>query len=403
MGSLRERAFALLTKNRRTTDGHTYTVPSPDAYPYQWLWDSCFHAIVLAKFDPEAAQAELLALVSRQFDDGMIPHILYWNPGTLHRYDWGTPGTSALTQPPMLAYAAWEIYKATADADFLRKLYPNVLRYYRYLIDKRDPRDHHLIGIINPDESGEDNSPRFDDMLHVPSDITLADHLARRLELVDANRTCNFDAELCMKRHFWVKDVPFQAIMVENLRMLGHIASVIEEADGEHFSTLNIGLITEAMRERLFDGDAGVFWSAAGNNYRPLTVATWAHFAPLFADLYTPAEAARVVGMLFDEDTFWSPHGVRTVSRSEVSYRPDGYWRGSVWMAPHWFIYKGLMRYGFTEEAKRIRESSEGLIERSGFREYFDPETGAGYGAHDFTWGALVTDMVEEEHARTRS
>ncbi|MCR4333721.1 MAG: hypothetical protein NUV60_01720 [Patescibacteria group bacterium] len=392
--TIRRKAFALLAANRRTTDGHTYTVPSPDSYPYQWLWDSCFHAIVLAKSEPEAAMEELRALVSKQLPDGMIPHIIYWVPGDLHRYEWGLDGTSALTQPPMLAYAVWEIYKETHDDAFLAELYPALMRYYEYLIDKRDPRDHHLAGIINPDESGEDNSPRFDEVLHVPSGISLGDHLARRLELVDANRTCNFDAESCMKKYFWVKDVPFNAILVENLRTLEHISSLLGKEDGEHFCKLNIELISTAMRDRLFEN--GVFLSAASSEYVPLRVATWAYFAPLFADLYTPEEARALVDKeLLNEDTFWAPHGVRTVSKKEKAYRPDGYWRGSVWMAPHWFIYKGLMRYGFTEEAQLIRDKSVALIEQSGFREYFDPETGEGYGAHDFTWGALVTDMMD--------
>ena len=64
-------------------------------------------------------------------------------------------------------------------------------------------------------------------------------------------------------------------------------------------------------------------------------------------------------------------------------------------MAPHWFIYKGLMSYGFAEEANEIREMSRKLLEHSGFREYFNPETGEGYGAKEFTWGALVLDMVD--------
>jgi len=392
--TIQDKAFALLAANRRTTDGHTYTVPSPDAYPYQWLWDSCFHAIVLAKSEPEAAMNELRALVSRQLPDGMIPHIIYWVQGDVHRYDWGIDGTSALTQPPMLAYAVWEMYKKTNDEAFLAELYPALLRYYEYLISKRDPRDHHLVGIINPDESGEDNSPRFDRVLHVPEDISQKDHLARRLELVDANRTCNFDAESCMNKHFWVKDVPFNAILVENLRALARIAERLDEKGGEHFASLNADLVTEAMRERLFTD--GVFWSTAGFDYEPLRVATWAHFAPLFAGLYSPEEARALVDtQLLNEDTFWAPHGVRTVSRHERSYRPDGFWRGSVWMAPHWFIYRGLMRYGFTEEAKHISERSVALLESAGFREYFDPETGEGYGAHNFTWGALVTDMMD--------
>lgn len=393
--TIQDKAYELLAANRRTTDGHQYTIPSPDTYPYQWLWDSCFHAIVLAKREPEAAKEELRSLVSRQSGDGMIPHIIYWDPAEPQHYEWEKQGTSAITQPPMIAYAAWAIYEATGDQDFLVELYPQLMRFYEYLIDKRDPRDHHLAGIINPDESGEDNSPRFDAVLHVPSDISYDDHLKRRVELVDANRACNFNAELCMKRHFWVKDVPFNAILIENLDVLGRIAKLLGKSDGEHFCTLNSGLVREAMRDRLFDGR--VYWSAVAiEEYEPLKVATWAHFAPLFAGLYTPEEAAIVVREeLLNEDTFWAPHGLRTVSKREQSYRPNGFWRGPIWMAPHWLIYKGLVRYGFIEEAHLIREKSFALLEHSGFREYFDPETGEGYGAHDFTWGALVLDMID--------
>lgn len=393
--TLVEEALALIKRNRRTTDGYTYTVPSPDVYPYQWLWDSCFHAIVLAKHEPEAAKDELRALVSRQFADGMIPHIIYWVPGTLHAYDWGVPGTSALTQPPMLSYAAWALHEATQDDAFLTEMLPSLKRFYAYLIDKRDPNHHHLVGIINPDESGEDNSPRFDDVLHVPLDINMPDHLARRLELVDANRACHFDAAECMKRHFWVKDVPFNAILIENLRLLSVLAARGGDDTLRAWASTNASLVESAMRERLWT--SGVFWSAVAiEDYELLRVDTWARFAPLFAGLYTPEEARALVDQdLFNPDTFWSQHGLRTVSRAEASYRPSGYWRGSVWVAPHWFVYKGLVRYGFLEEAKRIREVSEKLLVTSGFREYFNPETGEGYGAHSFTWGALITDMIE--------
>ncbi|HET8581489.1 MAG TPA: hypothetical protein VFL98_03440 [Candidatus Paceibacterota bacterium] len=389
-----EEAREVLRRNRRTTSGHQYTVPAPDTYPYQWLWDSCFHAIALATFEPEAGAAELRSLVTKQFENGMIPHMIYWEPSPLYDFAWGTSGTSALTQPPMLAYAARAVADRLPDGHaFLEELFPSMIAFYRFLVDKRDPRDHHLIGIINPDESGEDNSPRFDAILHVPPDIALADHLKRRLELVDANRTCNFDAERCMRKYFWAKDVPFNAIMIENLRSLEGIARELAREDDARFCALNADLIARAMHDLLFAD--GIYWSAKGIDYEKLRVATWAHFAPLFAGLYSPDEARCLIEEHFtDETTFRSPWGIRTTSAKEPSYRPDGFWRGPVWMAPHWFIYHGLIRYGFNDEAAWIRERSEALLAHSGFREYFDPETGQGCGAHDFTWGALILAMM---------
>jgi hypothetical protein len=33
-------------------------------------------------------------------------------------------------------------------------------------------------------------------------------------------------------------------------------------------------------------------------------------------------------------------------------------------------------------------------VERSGFREYFNPDTGAGHGARGFAWTALAFEML---------
>ena len=399
MNIVRE-ARKLLEENRRATGQYQYTLPSREHYPYQWLWDSCFHAIILAQYDITSAQEELRSLLSKQFKDGMVPHIIYWTPGILNLFRWGVEGTSSLTQPPMIAYAAWEVHRRNPDKAFLESIYPALLAYYRFLVEKRDPRDHHLIGIINPDESGEDNSPRFDAALAAAHDISYKDHLALRTKLVEENTACNFDAELCMRNHFWVKDVLFNTVMVENLRALGHIASFLKHADGEHFANLHAELIAGAMREFLFAD--GVYWSAMGADYTPLRVATWAHFAPLYAGLYSPEEAEMLVrGQLLNPETFYAPFGIRTVSKQERTYCAGGFgdnfsWRGPVWMAPHWFIHRGLLRYGYEKEAADIRAKSIALLERSGFRECFNPETGEGQGAHGFTWGALILDMQDE-------
>lgn len=333
-------------------------------------------------------------MLSKQFENGMIPHMTYWEPGELHQFEWGVVGTSALTQPPMVAYAAWEVYRRTQDAEFLAQIYPATIAYYRYLVTTRDPREHNLVSIINPDESGEDNSPRFDSVMKVQPDISYDDHITERRKLVDANRAEFPDISTRMRDHFWVKDVPFNSILIRNLRILAHIAATLNDPVGEHFATMHAGLVKTAMRGKMFDD--GVYWSTSGSDYTKLHVETWAHFAPLFADLYTHEEANDLLQKHFhNEETLRGKWGIRTTSKSETSYRSDGFWRGPVWMAPHWFLYKGLISYGFAEEANEIREASINLLQHSGFREYFNPETGEGYGAEEFTWGALVLDMAD--------
>jgi len=197
-----------------------------------------------------------------------------------------------------------------------------------------------------------------------------------------------------MEERFRVKDVPFNAILVKNLERLAQIAEVLGEKEAQEFAITNRDVIKFTMREFLMA--EGVFWSAIGLEHGHLKVSTWAHFVPLFAGLYTPEEAKELIRTHFkNPDTFRSEFGIRTVSKQEPSYRTRGFWRGPIWFAPHWFIYKGLKDYGFTEEAQWLRDVSVTLVEKHGFREYFDPETGKAYGARNFTWGTLILDMLD--------
>ncbi|MDP2650295.1 MAG: hypothetical protein Q8P16_01900 [bacterium] len=407
--TLNQKAYDILLQNRRHKAGFQYTEPSPESYPYQWFWDSCFHAIILSHFNAEDAKKEIRSLCSRQEGNGLIPHIIYWDepsPETMRidgeiDFEWGTPGTSSMLQPPMLAYAVWDVYRRDGDREFLKEMYPHLYHFYTHLMTDRDPRRNMLAGILSPDESGEDDSPRFDRPLSLPPRHSAEENFAKRRELADKNRTCNFDAPFCMKKFFWVKDVTFNAILVRNLRRMGAIAQEIgrmDEALNFRRTELNVA---NAMRDRMLVN--GLFWSLFGDDYDKIFVKTWAIFTPLFARILSPEEAEKLVALhLHDDDAFNTPYSVPTVARHEPSYAPGGNeagfsWRGPVWMAANWFIFKGLVNYGFLEDARRIRDHSALLIEKSGFRENFNPETGEGLGAKNFTWGALVIDMFAHD------
>lgn len=392
---IKKSSLQLLLNNRRKIKGFQYTVPSPENYPYQWLWDSCFHAIIYTHFSVDNAKREILSLLSKQFENGLIPHMIYWEKDQSTSFPvikWGKKDTSAITQPPMVAYAVWAIYQKDKDKSFIKKVYPHLYHFYRYLLTERDPHGNQLIGIMNPDESGEDNSPRFDIPLGLPPVHVLKENSKRRLGLVAQNIECKFDAPFCMRNFFWVKDVPFNAIIVENLRRLSQIAASLGYSEDAVFFASEAENISLAMRKLMLEDD--LFWSTFGESYQKIKVKTWAIFAPLFAKIPTKKEAENLVKKhLLNPKEFWTKFPVPTVSISEPSFDPQGFWRGPTWIATNWFIYKGLLNYGFLDVAEQIKKTSVRLIQRSGFREYFNPQTGQGQGAKNFTWGALVSDM----------
>ncbi len=382
----------LFVENRRRKGEFQYTVPSPAAYPYQWLWDSCFHAIILSHSKIDAAKKEIVSLLSKQFPNGMIPHMIYWKNEikvSFRQIKWGKEGTSSITQPPMLAFAVWQIFQKDKKIKFMEDIYPNLYHFYKYLLTERDPHEKHLIGIMNPDESGEDNSPRFDMLLDLKPHHTLEENMQKRLKLVSRNIECKFDAPFCMRNFFWVKDVPFNSIMVENLKCLSQIAEKVGKSGDSIYFATKATEIVYAMRKLMLED--GIFWSTYGHDYKKIKVKTWAIFAPLFARILSPKEAKKLVSdHLLNKKEFWTNFPVPTTSLDEPAFDPKGFWRGPTWIGTNWFIYKGLLNYGF---AKQIKQSSIALIEKSGFREYFDPDTGEGLGAENFTWGGLVVDM----------
>jgi hypothetical protein len=59
-------------------------------------------------------------------------------------------------------------------------------------------------------------------------------------------------------------------------------------------------------------------------------------------------------------------------------------------------MFQFLKLKGYDAEAKLLIDCIKSLIKKSGFREYYDPYTGEGYGAKNFTWTGLIVDMINK-------
>ncbi|HCV34253.1 MAG TPA: hypothetical protein DGF10_06255, partial [Acidimicrobiaceae bacterium] len=64
---------------RQTLDAHWvaegYAAPHATVYPWQWLWDSCFHVLVWLELgEVDRAQRELATAFGPQTASGFVPH-----------------------------------------------------------------------------------------------------------------------------------------------------------------------------------------------------------------------------------------------------------------------------------------------------------------------------------------
>jgi hypothetical protein len=57
-----------------------------------------------------------------------------------------------------------------------------------------------------------------------------------------------------------------------------------------------------------------------------------------------------------------------------------------------------VKRYGYNEQAERLRKTIVSLCKEQGFYEYYDPTTGIGHGSDLFSWtAALFLDAVLDD------
>jgi glycogen debranching enzyme len=89
------------------------------------------------------------------------------------------------------------------------------------------------------------------------------------------------------------------------------------------------------------------------------------------------------------------------VAMNHPTYRPDTVggnlvWRGPTWINSNWYIARGLMRHGRLDLARHIASRSVDLMRLSGIREYYNPTTGQGRGAPDFSWSTILYDLLIE-------
>lgn len=372
-----------------------YTCPDTAKYPDQFFWDSCFHALAWSRIDPRRAMRELRTLAAAQQPSGLIGHTMFWyGPCRLSRaFTYNLLDRKALQtatiQPPLLGWVWAEVAERAGDHHFAEEGLAVVTRFHDYLQQARADADG-LIGILQPDESGLDATPAYDAPLGWRSHPKVG-----FLALQHFNRRRGYDyRRVVADGGFHATDVLVNSAWVlgwEGLARLGHPDAA---ARAEH--------LTQSLVARLYDPATGFFFAEGATGER-LPVSTWAGLAPLALEHLPLPVLRRVVDEhLLNPERFWLRYPVPSTAASEPSFEPgssrylwiERYWRGPTWLFSTWFILRGLLRLGREAEAAHLVEQTTALVERSGFREYYNPLTGEGMGARAFGTSTVLVECA---------
>jgi len=432
--------LAQATQVLANNDRGNYTMPAPNLYPHQWLWDSCFVAIGLRHLDVERAKIELMSLLHGQWHNGMLPNIIFRGENR-YRTDrdawrsWVNPNapddvaTSGITQPPMFAEAVIQVGAKMSWPErraWYKMVWHSLLAYHQWLYDERDPHGEGLVLQIHPWEVGLDNTPpwatelrehllpawiRIIKKLHLLGVVGMFRRDGHSVPLDERYSTLEilalFDVQRRLRRKgydidkildhslFTIEDLTYNSILIRANEHLVQIAKAIREEIPEPL--LASMHKTRKTYEDLWDPYSNQYFSRDFVTHNLLKEPSIAALMPLYAGCISEERAKSIVHSLENEHLYGTAFPVPSVPAESPWFHAKRYWQGPSWVNTNWLIIDGLERYGFKDHAAALRESTLEMVAKSGFSEYFDPLTGEPAGADNFSWtAALVVDLLKK-------
>lgn len=351
--SVLEKAERILISNIYTQkgylwDGYRMITPGKGKFKGIWNWDTAFHALGMIDFDKEIAKEQILGFLSFQKENGLLPDVIWENNGIEDHF----------TKPPVMAYAACEVFKATNDLEFLKAVYPKLVLNEEFWVKNRKYKDlfHYDADKSNEErylvwvgyESGWDNSPRWDN-----------------------------EPQNC-----WAIDL--NCFMVLTYRSLSYMADVLgynkcqwDQKEKE---------LCENIEKHLWNEKLNSYTDYNFKSEKHINVLTPASFMPLFSKVASNERAK----LMNDIAVKHFLPGMPTVSYNDASYGRD-YWRGPTWLNVAYFATKGLYDYGFVDTANIIRSQIIQWVADDGdcVHENYDSKTGEGLCCDHFSWSCV--------------
>jgi len=386
---------------RRLGRNHDWThlynadvVSMPDKWEYPWYaaWDLGFHCVAMALIDPTFAKEQLILFLREWY---MHPN------GQLPAYEWDFSSVN----PPVHAWAAWRVYKIEGriagkpDRDFLERVFHKLLLNFTWWVNRKDPSGMNVFqgGFLGLDNIGvfDRSQPLGPNSFIEQSDGTswmafyCLNMLAMAIELAREDPAYE-DVASKFFEHF----VFISKAMND---MGGQGIGLWDEQDGFYYDVLHVGDGRHVpMKVRSMVGLIPLF---AVETFDPEDLAhvpafqrrmQWFldHHADLaehvdltkrlaagprlLLTIANRAKLERIYGYLLDEKEFFSPHGVRALSKFHkqhpftlsfdgqthtVDYEPgesttdlfggNSNWRGPVWIPMNFLLIESMQRVHF--------------------------------------------------------
>jgi putative isomerase len=382
---------------------YPYTVPSSPDSPYYsaqlWDWDSWLISVALGQVEAESGQprrfeqyeeGSVLNFLDHTAPNGSMPVQLapegpfrYGEFGSAEEYD-----LNQNMHKPVLAQHAALLARRRGTAEWIR---PHMVTLERFIERYLTVHTHAETGLAYWQTDfavGVDNDPSvFSRPNKSTASIYLNSLLYREL----------------LAYGFLLEELDLPDEAVRWRRRAQDLADVInrycwDERDGTFYS-VDLDLQPVNAEVYLHRG-APRAWSSL-----LLRIDSWSSFLPLWAGFASQEQAERIVERYRDPRTFSANYGVRSLSRLEQMYdlrasnNPSN-WLGPIWGISNYMVFRGLVKYGFDNDARELAVKTVTLfgrdIEENGcLHEFYHPDSGEPIMTKNFqNWNFLVLNMI---------
>src|SRR5258705_1893866 len=312
-------------------------ISMPDKWEYPWYaaWDLAFHCVPLALVDPEFAKEQLVLMLREWY---MHPN------GQLPAYEWAFGDVN----PPVHAWATWRVYKidkkrgGVGDRLFLERVFQKLVLNFTWWVNRKDAED---MNIFEGGFLGLDNIGVFDRSAPLPTGGHIAQSDATSWMAMYALNLWAIAMELAKE------DTAYEDMASKFWEHFLHIAKAMnnrgdeeiklwDEQDGFFYDVLHlqqskplplkvrsmVGLIPLFAVETLEPNQLAQLpnfkrrmeWFI--NNRPDLTdnvacMRTPGHSERRLLSIVSRDQLRSVLRVMLDENEFFSPYGIRAISR----------------------------------------------------------------------------------------
>ena len=369
---------------------HVISMPDKWEYPWYAAWDLAFHAIALSSVDPDFAKQQL---------DLMLQAFFIHPTGQMPAYEWNFGDVN----PPVHSWATIFLYrteqalKGKGDIEFLRRSFAKLMLNFSWWVNRKDRFGNNLFegGFL-----GLDNIGVFDRSAPLPTGGNLEQADGTAWMAMFSQNMLEIAVELAARDPFY-EDMAMK--FADHFLWIAHAMNQVgpegmwDEEDGFYYDVLRlpdgtatrlkvrsmVGLlplcatvviepwqrervqaVTEILRERLEhipELRASIHPTGPGHlGYAERGIAA----------LVNPERLRRILTRMLDENEFFSPYGIRALSRYHadhpyvvnvkgqefrVNYLPaesdtgmfggNSNWRGPIWMPVNAMLIRALLSF----------------------------------------------------------